>query len=124
MALYQWKEITLRWQLTSPFAGMFFSPEYGHSYYEIFTLGNNKGIVHFGSFHNQLALRNYFTIDIPIRNFTLRTGYLGDYLRTDVNQLNTRIISHQFVIGLAFESIHFGGRQVQNNPSINSSYYR
>ena len=88
------------------------------------TLGNNKGIVHFGSFHNQLALRNYFTIDIPIRNVTLRTGYLGDYLRTDVNQLDTRIISHQFVIGLAFESIHFGGRQVQNNPSINSSYYR
>lgn len=124
MALYQWKEITLRWQLTSPFAGIFFSPEYGHSYYEIFTLGNNKGIVHFGSFHNQLALRNYFTIDIPIRNVTLRTGYLGDYLRTDVNQLDTRIISHQFVIGLAFESIHFGGRQVQNNPSINSSYYR
>jgi len=124
MALYQLKGLTLRWQLTSPFAGMFFSPEYGHSYYEIFTLGNNKGTVHFGSFHNQLALRNYFTIDIPIRNMTLRTGYLGDYHCTDVNQLHTRIISHQFVVGLAFESIHFSGRRVRGNPSILSSYYR
>ncbi len=124
MAIYQWKGVTLRWQLTSPFAGLFFSPEYGHSYYEIFTLGNNKGTVHVGSFHNQLALRNYFTIDIPIRHLTLRTGYLGDYLRTDVNQLNTRIITHQFVVGLAFESIHFGGSRVRNNPSIVSSYYR
>ncbi len=124
MALYQWKDVTFRWQLTSPFAGMFFSPEYGHSYYEIFTLGNNKGTVHFGSFHNQLALRNYFTIDLPIHNFTLRTGYLGDYLLTDVNQLDTRIISHQFVVGLVFESIHFTGKKVRNNSSIRSSYYK
>jgi len=124
MALYQWKGVTFRWQLTSPFAGMFFSPEYGHSYYEIFTLGNNKGTVHFGSFHNQLALRNYFTIDFPIHNFTLRTGYLGDYLLTDVNQLDTRIISHQFVVGLVFESIHFAGRKVRSNSSIQSSYYK
>lgn len=124
MALYRWNDLTFRWQLSSPFAGMFFSPEYGHSYYEIFTLGNNRGTVHFGSFHNQLALRNYFTIDIPIRNITLRTGYLGDYYRTDVNQLVTRIITHQFVIGMAFESLHFGGKMVRNNPSILSSYYR
>jgi hypothetical protein len=124
MALYRWNDLTFRWQLSSPFAGMFFSPEYGHSYYEIFTLGNNRGTVHFGSFHNQLALRNYFTIDIPIRNITLRTGYLGDFYRTDVNQLVTRIITHQFVIGMAFESLHFGGKMVRNNPSILSSYYR
>jgi hypothetical protein len=123
MALYHWKDITFRWQLTSPFAGMFFSPEYGHSYYEIFTLGNNKGTIHFGSFHNQLALKNYFTIDFPIRNITLRAGYLGDFYQTGVNQLHTRIVSHQFMAGLAFESIHFGGRRVRGNPAIRSSYY-
>ena len=123
MALYHWKSVTFRWQLTSPFAGMFFSPEYGHSYYEIFTLGNNKGTVHFGSFHNQLALQNYFTIDVPIRNVTLRAGYLGHFYRTDVNQLVTRIVSHQFMVGMVFESIHFGGKRMRNNPSIRSIYY-
>ncbi|MEN6589188.1 MAG: DUF3316 domain-containing protein [Proteiniphilum sp.] len=107
MAVYNWRWITFRWQLSTPFVGMFFSPEYGHSYYEIFTLGNNKGTVHFGSFHNQLSLRNYFTVDVPLRNITLRAGYLGDYYQTDVNELVTKIVSHQFMLGLSFESLNF-----------------
>jgi hypothetical protein len=123
MALYNWRMITFRWQLSTPVAGMFFSPEYGHSYYEIFTLGNNKGTVHFGSFHNQQALRNYFTVDVPLNRITLRAGYLGDYYKTDVNQLNTKIVSHHFMIGLAVESINFGGRKARRNPSIKSIYY-
>jgi hypothetical protein len=123
MALYNWRMFTFRWQLSTPLAGMFFSPEYGHSYYEIFTLGNNKGTVHFGSLHNQLALRNYFTVDIPLSRVTLRAGYLGGYYKTDVNQLDTKIVSHQFMIGLASESINFGGRKARRNPSIKSIYY-
>lgn len=123
MAIYKWKILTLRWQLATPFAGVFFSPEYGHSYYEIFTVGNDKGTVHFGSFHNQWALRNYFSVDVPIHNITLRAGYLGDYYRTHVNELATRIVSHQFMIGLAVESLNFGGKKVRNNPSFPSVYY-
>ena len=123
MALYQWRCVTLRWQVSTPFAGLFFSPEFGHSYYEIFTLGNNKGTVHFGSLHNQLALRNYFTVDVPIRNMTLRTGYLGNFYRTGVNQLNTHIFSHQMFVGLAFESIHFGGTRTRNSKAVRSSFY-
>ncbi len=123
MMMYNWKSLTFRWQVSTPFAGLFFSPEYGHSYYEIFTLGNNKGTIHFGSFHNQLALRNYFTVDIPVSNVTFRTGYLWDYYMTDVNQLTTRINSHQFVIGLAFESLNFGGKKSRDNPVFKSAYY-
>ena len=44
IGIYNWRTITLRWQVSSPFAGVFFSPEYGHSYYEIFSLGNNFSI--------------------------------------------------------------------------------
>ena len=116
MAIYKWKFLTLRWQLSSPFAGLFFSPEYGHSYYEIFTLGNDKGTVHFGSFHNQQALRNYFSVDIPVHRVTIRAAYLGDYYNAHVNELSTRIISHQFMI-------NFGGKMVRDNPSIPSVYY-
>ncbi|MDD4697244.1 MAG: DUF3316 domain-containing protein [Fermentimonas sp.] len=123
MALYNWRNLIFRWQLSTPFAGMFFSPEYGHSYYEIFTLGNNKGTVHFGSFHNQLALRNYFTIDIPVRNVTIRTGYLWDYYTTDVNELVTKTNSHQFVLGFAFESIYVGGKRAHDKSVIDSVYY-
>lgn len=123
MAFYGWRGITFRWQLATPFIGLFFSPEYGHSYYEIFTLGNSQRTLHFASFHNQQALRNYFTVDLPIRNVTLRVGYLGDYYRTDQNQLVTRVVSHQFVLGLAFESLYFGGKRVRDNHWLKSVYY-
>ena len=124
MAIYNWKKLTFRWQVSSPFVGVFFSPEYGHSYYEIFTLGNDKGTVHFGSFHNQLSLRNYFTIDIPVNNLTIRTGYMWDYYSTDVNMLVTKISVHQFLIGLAFESLNFGYKSAKNNSLLESVYYK
>ncbi len=123
MATYNWRIFTFRWQLTTPLVGAFFSPEYGHSYYEIFTLGNNKGTVHFGSLHNRLALRNYFTVDIPIKKVTLRTGYLGNYYRTNVNELTTKIRSHQFMVGFAVESLNFGGENARRSKWLNSVYY-
>lgn len=123
MAIYNWKIFTLRWQLTTPFAGIFFSPEYGHSYYEIFSLGNDKGTLHFGSFHNQRALRNYFTIDVPLQNISFRFAYLGDYFHTHVNELTTTIVSHQFMIGLAMESINLGGRKLKGNSLHKSVFY-
>lgn len=123
MASYSFPWATFRWQISSPFAGLFFSPEYGHSYYEIFTLGNGKGTVHLASFHNQLSLRNYFTVDIPFEKLTLRTGYLGDFYRTEVNELTTKITVHQFMLGLAFDSINFGGRKARRSQPLKSSYY-
>ncbi len=123
MVVYNWRNLTFRWQVTSPWAGVFFTPEYGQSYYEIFSLGNGKGTVRFASFQNQLALRNYFTVDIPIKNFTVRTGYLGDYYKTDVNEITTKIMSHQFMVGLAYESLNFGGKKIRENSWLRSVYY-
>ncbi|HBK32961.1 MAG TPA: hypothetical protein DDZ78_15280, partial [Porphyromonadaceae bacterium] len=78
----------------------------------------------FGSFHNQLSLRNYFTVDVPVHNVTLRAAYLGDYYRTDVNEIVTRIVSHQFMIGMAVESLNFGGKKIRrNNAWLKSVYY-
>lgn len=123
MATYNWRSVTFRWQLSSPFAGIFFTPAFGQSYYEIFSLGNGAGTVQFGSIFNQLALQNYFTVDIPVRNVTIRTGYLGDYYKTEVNDILTKIVSHQFVIGFTVESINFGGKKVRENKIIKSSFY-
>lgn len=122
MAIYRWKVYTLRWQLSTPFAGIFFSPEYGHSYYEIFNVGNKKGTVNFGSFNNQRAFRNYFSVDIPVHNITLRAAYLGDYYYTRVNNIVTRITSHQFMFGIASETLNFGGKRLKN-PPFRSVYY-
>lgn len=122
LAFYKWKLLTLRWQVSSPFMGVFFSPEYGHSYYEIFVLGNDTGTIHFGFPNNQRGMRNYITADYPIGKVTLRAGYLRNYYRTEANNLITSISSHQFLIGLAFESLSFGSREIENSDWLKSVY--
>lgn len=81
MAIYKLRvkeyPMTLRYQFTIPFAGVLFSPHYGQSYYEIFNLGNASGVVQFNSFHNKFAMKNFFTVDFPVCNFTIRAGYLN-----------------------------------------------
>lgn len=123
MAIYNIRKFTFRWQLSSPFLGMYFSPEYGHSYYEIFSLGNHSGTVHLGSFHNQLALKNYVTVDYPVKNITLRGGYLGNYYRTHVNELTTKIASHQFLLGFVVEALNVGGEKIRKSAWLESVYY-
>lgn len=123
LAVCNWRVLTFRWQLSMPFAGLFFSPEFGHSYYEIFSLGNDKGTVNFGSFHNQQVLRNYFSVDVPLKKVTFRAAYLGDYGNVQANDLITRIFSHQFMFGFAVESLNFGGEKARRLPSLPSAYY-
>lgn len=122
LAFYKWRLLTLRWQMTSPVLGAFFSPEYGQSYYEIFVLGNNTGTILFATPANQRGLRNYITADYPIGKVTLRAGYLRNYYRTEANNLITSISSHQFMIGLAFESLSFGRQDVEENDWLKSVY--
>lgn len=123
MALYNIDRFTFRWQISTPFLGMFFSPGYGQSYYEIFTLGNDGGTVHLSSFYNCIAFKNYFTVDIPFNNITVRTGYLGNYYRTNANDIFTRISSHQFILGFVVETLNFSGKRAKNNNLIKSVYY-
>lgn len=122
LAFYKLKLLTLRWQVTSPLVGAFFSPDYGQSYYEIFVLKNNSGVVHFATLANQRGLRNYITADYPMGKITLRAGYLRNYYRTEVNNLITSISSHQFMIGVAFESLSFGRKDIINNDWLKSVY--
>ena len=122
LALYNFKQLVFRWQMTTPLIGAFFSPEYGQSYYEMFVLGNKSGIIHFATPANQRGLRNYITVDYPISKVTLRAGYLRNYYRTETNNLITSISSHQFVIGLALESLSFGRKEIDRNVWLKSVY--
>ena len=106
-----------------PFIGILFSPHYGQSYYEIFDRGNKSGIVPFTSFHNKQAMKNYVTIDFPIGKFTFRAGYLNSLYYLDVNQIQSHIRSHSFVIGFVREFISFGGRKMHQESKHNSVFY-
>lgn len=91
--------ITLRYQLDMPLMGVMFSPHYGQSYYEIFSLGHGEGVVKFTSLHNQPSLRQRLTADFPVGRATLRLGYTWDAQQAKVNGLKNHTYSHVFMVG-------------------------
>lgn len=108
IGFYNWKDLTFRWQIDTPVAGILFSPEYGQSYYEI-SLGNSVKLVNFASLHNQRALRNYVSVDIPFKKYSLRLGYLGSFYQTKVNDLQTHTYSNSFMIGIVSRGLDLSG---------------
>ncbi|MFZ4455031.1 MAG: DUF3316 domain-containing protein [Bacteroidales bacterium] len=97
------RPITVRYEFRIPMLGAGFAPEYGASYYEMFQLGNTKGIVHFLSLHNQLAMQNCITVNVPIGGNNLRVGYYNNYYQTRINSLETSLTAHNFVLGYSGE---------------------
>lgn len=104
MAVYRFRIkrtwLKARYQLSVPFMGVMFSPEYGQSYYEIFTLRQSKGNVNFTHPFNEPSLRHYFSVDIPFHTYALRVGYLGDFYQSKVNNLKCHTYSHLLMFGV------------------------
>ncbi|MCD8042010.1 MAG: DUF3316 domain-containing protein [Tannerellaceae bacterium] len=115
--------LTFRYQIEMPVTGVFFAPDYGESYYEIFNVGNVRHTIRFNSFHNKFAFKNYFTVDIPCRGFTLRAGFLNSIYHTDEQDIQTRIVTNTFLIGWVKEFIVIGGKRQKRKPTFNSSFY-
>lgn len=92
--------LTIRYQANIPIAGVLFSPNYGQSYYEIFTLGNRSGVLNFTSLHNQPSIRQFFTVDVPISLSRLRFSYLWDVQQSRVNRLRTHTYGYVFMVGV------------------------
>lgn len=95
--------IRLRYQLNLPVMGVMFSPHYGQSYYEIFSLGNAAGVVKFTSLHNQPSLRQMLTADLPVGRLKMRLAYLWDAQQSKVNDIRTHAYSHAFMVGFVKE---------------------
>lgn len=95
--------ISLRYQINLPFMGVMFSPNYGQSYYEIFTLGNWNGVINFTSLHNQPSLRQMLTVDFPVGRAKMRLVYLWDAQQSKVNDIKTHTYSHVFMVGFVKE---------------------
>ena len=105
----------LRYQISSPFAGIMFSPHYGQSYYEI-SLGDDTHLLYFSSYHNQVFFRNMLSLEIPFSFTTLRLMYAGSIYETRINEIDTRIHNNGFMLGFSKEFFTVSGKkQAQGN---------
>ena len=115
--------VTLRYQPTIPLTGVFFSPDYGELFYEIY-LGNHSGLAHCAWWGNYFRMENLVTADMHLGATSLRVGFRNNILSTSINDITTRTITYSAVLGVTTEWISLNpSRKADNNARIISALY-
>lgn len=86
-------------EVSLPSLGIFFSPHFGQSYYEIY-LGERDGLVRCGWWGNHFTIHNLTAIEIPVCRTRLRLGYRLEVMNSRASDINSRITTHNFVLGI------------------------
>lgn len=102
--------VTLTYRPTLPVTGVFFAPDYGELYYEIY-LGNHSGLAHAAWWGNYFMLDNLLTADLEFGATFLRLGYHGRIFSSRVNHITTNVFTHAFVVGISGEWLSINPRK-------------
>ena len=96
----QQRPFTLHYEASAPLCGMMFSPNYGQSYYEIFSRGNYDHNCVPTTIASTPSLRQMLTLDFRALHTTWCIGYLGDWRQASVNNLKQHTYTHALVFGI------------------------
>lgn len=102
--------VCVRLQSRLPLTGVFFAPEYGELYYEIY-LGNHHGLVRAAWPGNFFRLDNLLSADLRFGATIVRLGYRLDINSSKASDIVTRRISHCAVVGFASEWVSLSSRR-------------
>lgn len=111
--------LCLRYQAELPLTGMFFSPQYGELYYEIY-LGNHSGLLRGAWPGNYFGLNNLLTADFRFGGTTLRLGYRLNVQSVKASDIVTRRIEHYAVVGVVCQWLSLSPNF--NKPVIDALY--
>lgn len=98
-------------KVSLPSLGIFFCPGYGETYYEIY-LGNYKGLIHAGWWGNNFRLDNLLSVTLDFGKTAMMIGYRYNLHTQWANNLNTKIHTNSFVIGVIPGGIGLKKRKV------------
>lgn len=99
---FRWgkQRFTTSLQADVPLVGLFFSPDYGQSYYEIFSLGHYHHNICFANPLRAFQANVLLSLDWHLKPTTsLRLGYSGQFMQSHANGLKTQDLSNYFIIG-------------------------
>ncbi|MBR3456300.1 MAG: DUF3316 domain-containing protein [Bacteroidaceae bacterium] len=95
------REWMLRYEMTVPFCGMAYTPNYGQSYYEAFELENYDRNLQFAHFANTPSMRHLLTLSVPMKSAVIRVGLSANYQQQKLNGLKYHNYDTDIIVGFA-----------------------